>query len=73
VLEHPGARTTATKETTVDTTKSSAPACPPETEARLAKLGERYAHELLPEEERLELRERILRLRRKAEIEAGRS
>jgi len=57
----------------VDTTKSSAPARPAETEARLAKLEERYAHELLPEEERLELRERVLRLRKKAEIEAGRS
>jgi hypothetical protein len=32
---------------------------------RLAKLEEKYLHELLPEEERLELRERILRLRRK--------
>ena len=55
----------------MDTTKSSAPAHPAETEVRLAKLEERYAHELLPEEERLELRERILRLRKKAEIEAG--
>ena len=32
---------------------------------KLAKLEERYAHELLPEEERLELRERILELRKK--------
>jgi hypothetical protein len=32
---------------------------------RLAKLEEKHLHELLPEEERLELRERILRLRRK--------
>jgi hypothetical protein len=33
---------------------------------RLAKLEEKYLHELLPEEERLELRERILRLKAKA-------
>ena len=40
---------------------------------RLAKLEERYAHDLLPEEERLELRERILKLKRKATtLEAGR-
>jgi hypothetical protein len=55
----------------VDTTKSSAPARPAETEVRLAKLEERYAHELLPLEERLELRERILNLKKKATIEAG--
>ena len=40
---------------------------------RLRKLEERYAHELLPEEERLELRERILRLKKKLETTAGRS
>ena len=40
---------------------------------RLAKLEEKYLHESLPEGERLELQERILRLRKKAEIEAGRS
>ena len=41
---------------------------------RLGKLEERFAHELLSEEERLELRERILKLRKKATtIEAGRS
>ena len=41
---------------------------------RLKELEERYAHELLPEEERLELRERILRLRKKAEkTTAGRA
>ncbi len=40
---------------------------------RLKKLEERFAHELLPEEERLELRERILKLKKKATIEAGRS
>jgi hypothetical protein len=32
---------------------------------KLAALEERYHHELLPEEERLELRERILKLKEK--------
>ncbi len=41
---------------------------------RLRKLEERFAHELLPEEERLELRERILKLKKKAEkTTAGRA
>ena len=40
---------------------------------KLRKLEERYAHELLPEEERLELRERILKLRKKIEMTAGRA
>ena len=40
---------------------------------RIRKLEERFAHELLPEGERLELRERILRLKKKAETKAGRS
>ena len=40
---------------------------------KIRKLEERYAHELLPEEERLELRERILKLKKKATIEAGRA
>jgi hypothetical protein len=31
------------------------------------KLEAKYAHELLPEEERLELRDRIARLRKKTE------
>ena len=40
---------------------------------RLKELEERYAHELLPEEERLELLEAIKRLKKKAtSIEAGR-
>jgi hypothetical protein len=38
---------------------------------KLRKLEERYAHELLPEEERLELRERIARLKKKTEKAAG--
>ena len=39
---------------------------------RLAKLEEKYLHELLPEEERLELRDRILKLKAKTE-KAGRA
>ena len=40
---------------------------------KLRKLEERFAHELLPEEERLELRERILKLKAKTEKTAGRA
>jgi hypothetical protein len=42
---------------------------------KLRKLEERYAHELLPEEERLELLETIKRLKLKAKTEktAGRA
>jgi hypothetical protein len=40
-------------------------------EEKLRKLEEKYLHELLPEEERLELREAIIKLKKKAEIEAG--
>ena len=66
----PGARPTESR-STVDTTKSSAPAHPGET--RLARLEECYRHELMDAEERLELRERILKLRKKAAaIGAGR-
>ena len=39
---------------------------------RLKTLEERYAHESLPEEERLELRETILKLKAKTE-KAGRA
>jgi hypothetical protein len=45
------------------TTKSSAPAHR-STKEKLAKLEERLAHELMDDEERQELRDRILRLRR---------
>lgn len=38
---------------------------------RLKALEERYAHDLLPEEERLELRERILKLRKKIQTTAA--
>jgi hypothetical protein len=36
---------------------------------KLAKLEERLAHEILPDEERQELRDRALRLRRKLGLE----
>ena len=40
---------------------------------RLRRLEERFAHELMGEEERLELRERILKLKKKIETMAGRA
>jgi hypothetical protein len=40
---------------------------------KLRELEERYRHKLMNEEERLKLRERILKLREKAAIEAGRA
>lgn len=57
---------TAQQEAPVDAPKSSAPARPtPDPATRLAKLEEKYRHEILGEDERLELWESILRLRRK--------
>ena len=50
----------------MDILKDSAPAQPSTEEKRLAKLEERYRHEIMDdEEERLELRDRIIRLRRR--------
>ncbi len=50
----------------MDAPKSSAPACPTDDPARrLAKLEEKYRHELLGEDERLEIYEVIARFRRK--------
>jgi hypothetical protein len=59
----------------VDTDKSSAPAQPTTDEkpddtieahyASLERLEEKYRHELLSDEERQELRDQVLRLRRK--------
>jgi hypothetical protein len=67
VLAHPGTWPTdpQRKEATVDTTsiREPRPKVPPE--KHLAKLEERYRHELIDAEERLELRKRILRLRRR--------
>ena len=37
----------------------------PSTEEKLAKLEKRLAHELIDDEERQELRDRVLRLRRR--------
>ena len=39
---------------------------------KIRKLEEKYLHEMLPEEERLELLEKILKLKKKAE-KAGRA
>jgi hypothetical protein len=50
----------------VDKHQSSAPAHPStEGEAKLAKLEECYRHELIDDEERQELRDRIIGLRRR--------
>jgi hypothetical protein len=49
----------------VDTTKDSAPAHPSTEEKKLAALEERLAHELMDDEERQELRGRVLHLRRR--------
>ena len=50
----------------MDAPKSSAPTRPTlDSATRLAKLEAAYALELMSVEERLELRERIIRLRRK--------
>jgi hypothetical protein len=46
------------------TKDSSAPAHP-STAEKLAKLEERYRHELMDDEERQELRDRVLKLRRR--------
>jgi hypothetical protein len=51
---------------TVDTKNSTAPTPHPSTqEERLAKLEERLARELMDDEERQELRDRVLALRRR--------
>jgi hypothetical protein len=49
----------------VDTTKDSAPAHPSTEEKKLAELQARLAHELADDEQRQELRDRVLRLRRR--------
>jgi hypothetical protein len=49
----------------VDTTKDSAPAHPSTQEKKLAALEERLVHELMDDEERQELRDRVLALRRR--------
>ena len=63
----PGPRPTATNVAegdSGDTTRSRPPAPPPKLteEERLARLEERLRHELMPDEECQELRDRVLRL-----------
>jgi hypothetical protein len=68
VVAHPGTRPTERLGgQTVDTTKDSAPAHPPTEEKKLAALEKRLVHELMDDEERQELRDRILRLRQRQE------
>ena len=50
----------------MDQTKRTAP--PVDPKDRLARLEERYRHELMPEDERCELLDLILRLRRKLRV-----
>jgi hypothetical protein len=45
--------------------KDSSATAHPSTKEKLAKLEEKYRHELMADEERAELRDRILRLRRR--------
>ena len=49
----------------MDHPESSASRAPVDPKTRLERLEEKYRRELLPEDERLELRESILCLRRK--------
>ncbi len=65
VLEHPGTRTT--KGYFMATQKSSAPAHP-STKEDLEKLEDQLAHELMDEEERQELLDRVLRARRRGRL-----
>jgi hypothetical protein len=57
------ARGPAQREALVDVPKSSPPHPTLDTPTRLAKLEEKYRHELLPKDDRLELQEAIGRLR----------
>jgi hypothetical protein len=65
VRTHPGTRPTEKENQSVDIKQSSAPAHPSTEDKRLAKLQERYRHELMDDDERLELRERRLGIRRR--------
>ena len=49
----------------MDTKDSSAPAHPSTEEKKLAKLEDQLAHEIMDDEERQELRDRVLALRRR--------
>jgi hypothetical protein len=68
-LPLPGTRPTERKPT-VDEHQSSAPAHP-STEEKLAKLEERLAHELMDDEERQEVHDHVLRLRRRLSVDDG--
>jgi hypothetical protein len=50
------------------TNSSATPAHPSAEQRRLARHEEKYRHELMSEDERCELRDRILRLRRKLRV-----
>ncbi len=50
----------------MDATKSSAHRAPVDPPVKLARLEDRYRNEIMGEEERCEVRERILRIKRKA-------
>jgi hypothetical protein len=52
----------------VDTRSPRTPSTEVPAEKRLEKLEDRYRHELMDVEERCELRERILRLRRELSL-----
>jgi hypothetical protein len=71
VVAHPGTRPTEKVWTPVDTRRIP-PAGDPFTaktpkpdEERLAELEEKLAHELMPDQERMELRDQVLALRRR--------
>ena len=49
----------------MDTPKSSASRAPVDPKTRLEQLEEEYRRELMPEDERLELRDTVARLRRR--------
>jgi hypothetical protein len=68
VVAHPEARPTET-EVTVDKVESSATRRTNQQEKRLAELEEKLRHELVGDEERAELRDRVLALRRRLERE----
>src|SRR5215208_2377836 len=77
VLPTPGTRPTATKEVTVDDVRIPPAgdgfyaAAQKQAHEHLARLEEKYRHELLDDEKRMELRDLIIRMRRRCEREDG--
>jgi hypothetical protein len=67
VLAHPGTWPTERMQTVDEHQSSAGSLAHPSTEgeAKLAKLEERYRHELMDDEERQELRDRVISLRRR--------